>query len=462
MAREYTLMPDKKLKRDDEEIPMHRNVGDKIEFYYDSVVRVGYVVDLNPTVIQSGGVLYREYPDGIRPAGFAKEDPNYIIESNEGEDTMSKPIAIADLGDFEDKETIKCVEGRLISLYDPEYKDKNGNELKYARQNGIIKDDTGEHRIEFFGDEALVDTKKYKGKLVRISSTRTSKGWSGVSMDRYNPKYPRIHVTQSAEVEILTAGGEVNPEDRRRSERRGDDGGNENKGRSSYESPKARDVKKEEPSAQDDFDRPDDPTVEDRVNNWFRIYDVVIKSAEARGLSKESAISITTTINLSFKNGYEHRAPVFRSKGNAQSTEVVESEERIPRWQDQPSPSGNKTLGELSDGKLINLIKWAYATKNPQTPKGVKLKAWLMMAASEKRLSARKICIDHVFVDHGYGDKFDDDAINNVLEHRFGKDVLAMEEEDWIEFLVEEKNIIDEIKLNYKENIEIDEDELPE
>lgn len=122
-------------------------------------------------------------------------------------------------------------------------------------------------------------------------------------------------------------------------------------------------------------------TVDERAVDWFRVHEAVLKHASKEGFTPEMLKDVTTTLYLSYKEGYVWNDPLFEK--------VVAAD-----WRAVKTASG-KALGEMSDPELASLTLkivglGAKAHEEPKTKAGldavlaaVKEKGWEPVKVAE-------------------------------------------------------------------------------
>lgn len=300
-------------------------------------------------------------------------------------------IPLKDLSTFVDKQPVPSIEGTLVSLYEVEtVNKKTGAALPYPKQNGVLKAPDGtEMRVAFAQEIALPLT--MKGKKVRISSSIGQHGMTGLKMDRYNQnaKYHYVSITKSANIEEVGAStgqpvGQTQPAVQR--PQPGD-----------YR-PSQAPEKHYEPEGEP---MPTNEPMEDRMADFLKTLDLwcqflgIDKEEVIKGWGPDKISEQVTGFMMSFKGKYAtHARPFFKTQASQVPETVAKQDALIERaveatalgnapltWKDYIYK--NIKLGDHSEEKLVEMIKWA-ETSTTSTPEAIVLRKHLLMAKAER------------------------------------------------------------------------------
>jgi hypothetical protein len=367
----------------------------------------------------------------------AEQIPGISVEPKPNEtETMNDnltPLTPEELAGKEHKDTVRAVEGVLATLYDPRKETKAGKPIQYPKWEGVLKLSGGkEFRIEV--DAEHPDFGKHlKGKRLRFTCKVGPKGLSGLHMDRYadNAKYHHVAVTKTAIIEEVGSSGQPTSQTQR---------------------PKPEGYEEEEDTPKGTKGRPSQSTepagnepVEIRVANKLRIFrcycDAMGRDYEATlaELSADKMAEWATGTEMSFKEGYIHRAPYFASEQAGETmarTEALverarkasaEAGETTLPTKTSPSKAGWKEfedrgtkLGDMEQEQLAKLIRWANDKKDVALSEAATaLRSQLLMADAELRGKASHK-VSAALAKAGLGDEFTEEEAEEVLEEEFG------------------------------------------
>lgn len=300
-----------------------------------------------------------------------------------------QPVPFSQLATYADKQPIPAVCGTLVTLYPLKTTKKDGSPMPYPKREGVLKDGNLEHRVAF--DEKCNVQDDLKGKRILISSTISTKGMTGIKMDRYSQdaKWHNVSVTSSATIEIVgaTTGQPVN---------------SPQTASTGFSGPPPT------PSRPQELP-PSERPVEARIGDWFKVFDLVCQYA---GKDREEMIAgftptdlkeITTGQVMSFKGQYGMFAPVVfgitaqvtetqaRMEAQVARAEVAgRDEESPPLSHEEPSALGwrtfvykNRALGDYTKEEINRFIAWA-ETNEPTGVAGKSLKSALLSAKAER------------------------------------------------------------------------------
>lgn len=263
-------------------------------------------------------------------------------------------IPFAQLATYISKQDIPAVQGTISKLYD---NPKTGvsEHGPWCMHNGKISDGNLEHDI-VFAMEGPSDN--LKGKTILIECGRTGQGkLCDLSMDEYNGKR-KIKVGKRAKITILD-GSTPSP----------------------VSSPSQPAATQPRPSPVAGNGIPvGESTVAERVDTWFRIFEVVCQEAGQNSGEVQKSFSpsdlkeITTGISMSYKGQYGVYAPPYFG-----------AEKQTPgRWQDFLYPSKPpRKLGEVPEIDLLRYVTWALSLKE-DTVKPEQLEVWENVMAMAK------------------------------------------------------------------------------
>lgn len=250
-----------------------------------------------------------------------------------------QPVSFALLGQLAPKSPVLMLEGTLVTLND--VKRGTGQHGDWALQGGVLKEaGTGaKHDVTFMGEEYLQHPDMV-GKFIRISAQDYKGKMKGVVLDERvsNGKaYRAVQVKFPATVDIVQQAN----------------------------SPVTERPRQQQPSAPCG-----DDTVEKRVADWFHIYSVVLDAADNANvrqtvLAPEQLVAITTTMYLSFKEGYIHHPPVFQqdtSELQAKQEALLERSGKVTQELEQ--------MGRQEQGHSQRSSVQSTGYRQPQTGKG--------------------------------------------------------------------------------------------
>jgi len=284
------------------------------------------------------------------------------------------PIPLQQLDAKDDGDSIRCVQGKIISLFEP--KRGEGKYGPWVLQNGTIAQDGIQHRICFADEGVVLDPEKFKNKLVRITAGAGSKGkLRGVTMDvgEYKGEPTRtIKVSSGARVELVE--GEQTP---------------------TQPTTKNFSVKAPAPVA---------ANVDRRIALYYDVWERVC--AQFAGspvqLSPSDLKDITTHICLTFK-GWEvdpngryyagYGEPIFdgappEAKPEPETTAPENYRATAEHW--SVFEHKGKTLSEFTEEEIKDAITWAFSVgPKPITSHANELVHHLFSAAKELKFSPK-------------------------------------------------------------------------
>lgn len=416
----------------------------------------------------------RGFPGQWSPESFDETDqlPDIPTETKR-EEAMSemKPIPFAGLAEIQHKETVRCVEGRLKSLYALETKTKDGKPLEYPKRKGVLTDLQNpklEHRIEFAQDcGGLTDA--LKGKNIRVSCNIGTKGLSGIKMDRWsdNPKYHTISVTKSAHIEIIGANGQPTTAPRQEST---------TSQSTEPERPHRQETQTHQPMEQQQSAPPghqSDP-YEVRAAGWWRGLETLCRitghdfNAVKQGLSADKLAEINTGIIISFKDGYIYQRPHFVDDAGAEETKA-RNEAAVGKAQaatasdgatasPTPTTSGDggwreyvysgKKLGELEPGEMVKLMAWADTKRDNTKPNVVELRNHIDAAAAELTPKASHK-MSSILAKNGLGQSFDEEDVKLVCQKRYSADFGKLTYPDLLSLFNDKDAFFNELRASF-------------
>lgn len=280
-----------------------------------------------------------------------------------------KPVPFKDLENAEHDDPIACIEGKVLTIYDPKTGTSKGGRT-YWFQSIIVKDANGDEQRVSLADKKFKLEQGNKGTTYRWTAKAGKDGTTGIKFNISGDEgqYRQIQVTSTATQEVVSG---AKPSEAR---------SNAGAGTSS--------------SSGSGGGRVDDKALElnaaypapFRIGQYFDILQLVQAENETRktGLELEQQKDVATTIFLSFKGPYATYAPCVLKAGEAPPPAGISS------WKDYVYPSRNKKLGDMDQAELVPLVAWAYSTSEPKSDEAKRTVANLIMAAVEHKLTPTK------------------------------------------------------------------------
>lgn len=485
----------------DDDIPMHRKVGDVIRFSIGGRDRHGKVEEVRMAGKKYGAALIVSHGEYFIERGQEITQLNdhdrcthcgeFFCKCRQQEETkqtkeqntnMSKPVSFTDLAGYAHKQVIPCVEGKLTGLKEPGHYKSGINEGK-PYQFGFLKDDSNREMRIKFDNEACIQPMSNKGKRIRVMAKAGSKGLSGVYMEvgEYQNKETRdIRCTATAIIEVLGAGGEKTAT----SQERPDNGG-------SSDAPEHA----SKPSASSSVRKATHPVTIRRIAfdclRAFHVFMTAQKALAEKGydvgdLSISDIKDMATSGRLAlvkneiipheawsdFKfpgdNGQSvDRAPTKASEkdlaempdqewdgenhGSRTAEPPPEKPKREPSkisWKDFVWPSTGKKLGDTPAADLLKYARWAATAELDDDETEAKMcVAMMAMCCADTRgwKSKAGVFISSLGMEEGFGESFNEDDIAAYIRDRFDLKVEDLGDEEAVQLMDDYDTTVREI-----------------
>jgi hypothetical protein len=445
-------------------LPHTNKVGDEVELQVEGLRWVGEVKAVRGPVC----LLYSLFLDNWVLHDFDKRTTRVLgdedrclhcgeffctchqhdgIDSTVTTTNEMKPVSIAELIQYSDKQSIECLEGRIASVFKQNSGIKNGH--KWTIQDAVLKEGNNEVKIAFANrDESFVEG--LKGKMVRLTpaiGTNGSKGLYWAIEQSKGKTYPKVKCSDEATVEILGSGGEPTPRNSGSSSSTAQptSNGGGNGGGGGYQSN----------GGADPADEFYGITVEKRVEEHLRILGVVNVTYEAMKqdaegptlpeLTPEIMDRIATGISMSFRGRFGAYRPVLFEGETppAPTGKPPHSGEAVPKWGDYVHPKKGKKLSELDEDELRDQVAWALTTQVKEDAKDARaLQVNLIAAAHEKGLSLKKVALDYLLKGEEDGN-YEQNDVTAYLKENFSVDKFAdLGEENYTLIIKQRKDVI--------------------
>lgn len=340
-----------------------------------------------------------------------------------------KPATFKELQEYKVDQQIPCVEGVLVTIYDPKTGIAKGGANKgkeWTLQSCNLRDDNSdEHRLLITSADQVLD-KRMKGKRIRISSHVGSKGMSGVYMSEntYTNKNDeqvterQIKITATALVEELGAGGEAKSD-----------------------KPSSNGAPASRPAAhhsQPDYEL---TPVSQRAGLYFDVMEEVKRQVDIRTSDKDSPLhkeefsvedyrAITAVIAGTYRADKGAYAPPYFGPASGTSEKELaampgkewEGDKGKPQATEKPQTwreyvYKDVKLGDKSRPEMRELLKWYHLKgKATESEVGKKLAAQLLMAGAELKMPDLKAVAYDALGEHGLGKEFMEEDVEGIYD----------------------------------------------
>lgn len=355
------------------------------------------------------------------------------------------PVPFKDLAGYAQKQLIPCVEGRLKYLNEPKAY-KSGPNVGKPYQFGTLSEigTNLEIGVKFEGD--LVQPVANKGKIIRLEAHQGSKGLSGVYMDigEYEGKETRTaRCTATAVVQYIAQGDAA--------------------ANAPQTAPAASAPTSAPPQHTPRQDAPQagsarntghqggqlpQPVFDDALADYKRAFCKVCESFGhdpdkiMQELTAEKLAEITTSVSMASTRGQygAYIGYLFEEDKDAPPWNVPQQKAKAGplngSWKTFVHQKSGKKLGEIEEGKLYGLIRWALvAQPSAEAVEARALQANLLMAAADLKIDKRNcffLCLANA---EGYPSEFDENDFEEVVGAAYSKASKNLSDADWTEIL---------------------------
>lgn len=444
---------------------MHRAVGDLIQFAIPdlecstNVEVVGVVrrIYRGNALIEFQGRWYQESGQTItevEPSVCDICDAFPCLCNQPSPNQPMNPTPFIELAALTAPKTpIACVEGTLTALYPPKEYASGVNAGKQF-QNGEITSGGLKIKLKIDAPALVLDEKLYKGKIIRIESKSGAKGMSGLyhEIGEYPPGTEKRELRLTGTAIISFPGSSTNaPQSTGASNPvHTPDAGYDAAQRSSVQ------------SRASSGDGSPMTTVAQRVVDILRISETVCAQAGRSyeeylaGLTSEDIRTISTTVYLSYKDGYIHREPVFEGGMIAAAGTGNSVAGPTNSWQEASHPKSGVKIKDMDEAAFLKFARWAYAP-NPAIPEGDVgregrfFQANILAACEAKKMTPRTVFLAAFASTEGVGELFDDNDLEAVVGERFSKSSSNLTMAEWTECLRDFPKVIEDCKKEHEE-----------